>query len=286
MEKEDMKNSSSKRRKISIAVVLLSALGIIYASYSLIAYARESALRKQTYDEVRQQAVQETENKAATDQTDQDANSSPVPKPEFEGWLAEYAQIPDRDIDFDALKQKNPDVYAWIYVPGTGVDFPILYAEKNDYYYLHHDINRRESEAGAIYTDAWNSKDFSDRMTLIYGHNMKDGTMFAPLHKYKDTMFFKDNDVFYVYMQDVMLKYKIFAAYQAADNHILANNDFTIDEVFAEYLESIYDTRDISANFRDGVEPGIEDRIVTLVSSVLEDDNSRYFVQGILQKNE
>ena len=91
-----------------------------------------------------------------------------------------------RKIDFAAAQAVNPDVYAWIWIPGTNIDYPILQSEtEDDAYYLNHTIEKKEGLPGTIYTEKYNGKDFSSPVTVIYGHNMKNGSMFADLHKYE-----------------------------------------------------------------------------------------------------
>ena len=102
----------------------------------------------------------------------------PEPEPEPE---APAVEIP---IDFASLQARNPDVYAWITVPGTQVDYPILQSASDNGYYLDHTIDGEEKPEGSIFTENYNSKDFEDPNTVIYGHNMKNGSMFRTLHDY------------------------------------------------------------------------------------------------------
>ena len=81
----------------------------------------------------------------------------------------------------------NPDVYAWIDVPGTEISYPVLQSAEDNSYYLEHTIEGEKTLPGAIYSENYNSKDFSDYNTILYGHNMRNGTMFAgPLHDFED----------------------------------------------------------------------------------------------------
>lgn len=84
-------------------------------------------------------------------------------------------EIPEKDIDFAALKEENSDVYAWIYVPGTNVDYPVLQHPTDDAYYLEHNMDGSKGLPGCIYSESVNTKDFTDPNTVLYGHNMKNG---------------------------------------------------------------------------------------------------------------
>ena len=101
--------------------------------------------------------------------------------------------LPANPIDFEAIQAENPDVCAWIQIPGIDtIDYPILRssADMDDNYYLNHDIHKNQAFAGAIYIQKLNHKDFSDSNTLIYGHDMLNGTMFGKLRKFRDKEFF------------------------------------------------------------------------------------------------
>ena len=106
-------------------------------------------------------------------------------------------------INFDELEKINEDIYAWINIPGDDpekplVDYPILQSNPNDddNYYLDHNVNRKSSVYGAIYTQNYNNKDFGDFNTLIYGHNMRNGNMFHDLHKFRDKSFWEGHKYF------------------------------------------------------------------------------------------
>lgn len=87
-------------------------------------------------------------------------------EPEDEGSKSKV----DIPIDFAALKEKNPDVYAWISIPGTAIDYPVLQRENDNTYYLDHTIDHEEKTEGAIFTENYNNTDFEDPNTVIYGH--------------------------------------------------------------------------------------------------------------------
>lgn len=191
-------------------------------------------------------------------------------------------------VDFDELTSLNSDIYAWIRIPYSGetdkyiADYPILQNEgQNRNYYLDHNVNRKSSVYGAIYTQNYNEKDFSDFNTLIYGHNMKNGTMFGTLKKYRDEAFFKENNEIYIYQPGRILKYKIFGAYVFDDRHILMSFDNDIERERQQYLETVFSERKLSANFDKDITVTTDDKIITL-STCTSKDNERYLVQGVL----
>ena len=186
----------------------------------------------------------------------------------------------DVPVDFAALKKINQDVYAWINVPGTPVDYPILQSEKNEYY-LNRNIEKEWSVYGCIFSETYNSKDFSDFNTLLYGHNMKNETMFGSLKRFRDASFFEENRYINVYTENRILKYEIFAACTWDNKHILANRDFSLPENCTAYLEEIFAVRDMNSQVSKEIEVTANDRIITL-STCMNDKTKRFIVSGVL----
>ena len=183
-------------------------------------------------------------------------------------------------VDFEELQRANPDIYAWINVPGTVIDYPILQHPENNAFYLNHTVNGNSSRYGSIYTESYNKKDFSDFNTVIYGHNMLNGTMFGTLKRFRNRDFFKENRVIHIYMPGRIMKYEIFAAYIWNDSHILLSYDFVDPVLRKGYLDMIFNTRNMSANIADDVPVTINDKIITL-STCTSKDNERYLVQAV-----
>jgi len=190
----------------------------------------------------------------------------------------------ERTIDFEALWGKNKDVYAWIEVPGTAIDYPILRHPTNDTYYLNYNMDGTKGYPGCIYTENLNSKDFTDNNTVLYGHNMKNGTMFAGLHNFADKDFFTENNQVIIFLPDRTLYYEIFAAYKYDDRHLLQSFDFADEDVYANYLAAIYENKDSAANInRESIVTG-EETIITLSTCVANQDDKRYLVQAVLRE--
>ena len=101
-------------------------------------------------------------------------------------------------MDFSSLQAINPEIIGWINGKGTRIDYPVLQTDNNDYY-LRHMYNREYSLNGAIFMDCRCSKDFSDKNTVIYGHNMRNGAMLEDLEKYKEQVFYDSNALMMLY---------------------------------------------------------------------------------------
>lgn len=192
-------------------------------------------------------------------------------------------ELADNPIDFAPLKEKNKDVIGWINIPGTKVDYPLLQAGEDlpESYYLNHNIDRDYEFAGSIYIQRLNKADFSDPNTIIYGHNMKNGSMFASLHKFRDKTFFEENKYIYIYLPGHILTYEIFSAYRYDDRHLLYYFDFSNKNVFENYLKIAKNPGGSIVNTREETEVTADDRIITL-STCITSDEYRYLVQGVL----
>jgi sortase B len=197
---------------------------------------------------------------------------------------SEEEGIPQKNLDWAALAEENEDIYAWIYVPGTKVDYPVMQSAVDDSYYLDYNMLGSKGYPGCIYTEQQTSKDFTDFDTVIYGHNMNDDTMFATLHNYEDKSFFLNCPYIYIYTDNKVLVYYIFAAYIGDDAHILNTNDFTTGEGRQKYIDEILAYGEESALIRDDAaqEVTTESRILTLSTCVSGKSNNRFLVQAVL----
>lgn len=185
-------------------------------------------------------------------------------------------------IDFEELWETNPDVYAWIVIPGTDINYPILQHPTDDSYYLNHNIDGSTGRPACIYTESLNSKDFTDNNTVIYGHNMRNGTMFAQLHKFEDKDFFDEHREIIIYLPDKVLHYKIFAVHNYDDRHLLYSFDFSDKAVYKDYLESIFSIDDKNANIDTEMTVTENDKIITLATCVYKQPSLRFHVQAVL----
>ena len=123
----------------------------------------------------------------------------------------DYSYEETEGIDFDALRTINQNVVGWIVVPGTGISYPIVQGTDNRHY-LHHTFAGERNASGAIFLDYRNSADFSDSRIIIHGHNMRDGSMFAPLHGWA-------GDRFMIHTQDGVLEFEVFSRQTVAATH-------------------------------------------------------------------
>lgn len=256
-----------KKTDLLAAIVLLLA-GVICGGIGIYSWQQEKQAGKE-YEKLKEEVVAESEPII---------QATPTETPAVEEETKDPIQIP---IDFQTLKEKNPDVYAWIRIPGTDIDYPILQRVGDNSYYLDHTLEGKEKPEGAIFTEDYNSQDFSDANTVIYGHNMKNGSMFRQLHKYQDRKFMKEHPEVVIYQPDKILHYQIFAAYVYDNRHLLQSFDFEDREVYKNYLQSIQEKKDMGSSIDSSIELTGEDSIITL-STCNGNDEQRYLVQAVL----
>lgn len=186
----------SKRNVPLLLVMIASFIIFIFAAGKLIEIYLEYKKGNHTYEEL-MEYVQEPEA---------DEHGKNDPDPEDESGFT-FLQV-----DFEEIKAQNPDVAAWIQIPALSVSYPVVQGKDNSYY-LHHMFDGQENKNGSIFIDYHNQPDFTDSNTIIYGHNMKNGSMFGTLDQYQEKELFRQYPCFYIYLPDGILEYRIVSCY-------------------------------------------------------------------------
>ncbi len=182
-------------------------------------------------------------------------------------------------IDFDSLKAVNEDIYAWLEIPGTDISYPVLQHQTEDDYYLRRDYKGHHDIAGSLFTESsYNSTDMDDPMTIIYGHDMDDGTMFGSLQKiYSDETTFHENQKLIIYLPDKKLQYTVFAAVPFSKAHILYNYDFKRHRAAEAFYNAIFSTRELGGYIDRDAFKGADTRSLIL-STCLKGNNQKRFL--------
>lgn len=206
-------------------------------------------------------------------------------KPEKKPDVSEEPTV-EIPIDFQKLQEENADIYAWIQIPGTKIDYPVLQHGYDDGFYLNHTADGAYGAVGSIYTERQTAKDFSDFNTVMYGHNVPNGTMFRGLHQYEDAQYLKEHPEIIIYTPDAKRVYTIFAAVVYEDRHILNTFDFTKVSHRQEFLDSVLQSRNMANQFREDISVTPEDRILTLSTCIKTQRDKRYIVGAVLTNEE
>ena len=190
----------------------------------------------------------------------------------------ETIEIP---VDFDALHAMNPDIYAWIEIPDTDISYAVLRREGDNNYYMNHAENGSYYSGGCIFSDDFNSPDMTDPVTILYGHNLRNGTMFAKLNDFVDTGVFSDHRYMYLYRPDRALVYEIFSAAPHSSEQILAEHDFTDREAYTAFFADVASVSS-SAQRREDSFPTFGDRVLILSTCFRVNNQQRFLVMGRL----
>lgn len=198
------------------------------------------------------------------------------PSEETEETGAEAKEI--FKVDFEKLQAINSDVVAWIrFEEPKKISYPVVQGTDNDKY-LKTTVEGKKNSSGAIFMDAYNAGDFSDKNTFIYGHNMKNGSMFGQLRKYKNADYCKENPYFYIYTPDGKeVKYQIFSVCIVEDTSESYQKVYANDEAYLNYLKYIQSI----ARYDVDVELTAESQIVSLSTCTNVTETQRLLVHGV-----
>lgn len=192
-----------------------------------------------------------------------------------------YINVPFYDVDFNNLIQKNSDTVAFIHVPNTNINYPVVQTGDNEYY-LSHAYDKSKNSAGWVYMDYRNDKNFTDDNTIIYGHGRVNKTVFGSL---KDTLTKewqadKDNYVIQISTPSSNFVYQIFSIYTIESESYYITPHFSTNQEKEEWLSTMKN-RNTASNTTD---VNIQDKIITL-STCLNNSGGRIVVHGKLIKS-
>lgn len=264
--------------KLEKVIIVIASLAALTAAFMIFKTARDYKAASDEYDSLRQYASEEV---SATETAEKVSDIKPIELEEAEERKElksneNREDFPEMEVDFKALREKNPDTVGWLYVGSCGISYPILQGEDNDYY-MNHTFEGTVNSSGAIIMDYRDDKYLKDWNTFIYGHNMKNGSMFGSLKKLlKDETLYDSDPYIYVYLPGYIYRYKIFSYYKDKPDSKM----YWTADTLQEYRQYIRDA--LSLSVRDlGVETSEENNMVTLVTcSGSGAGKMRFFVHG------
>ncbi len=224
-----MAKRAKKRNNALLTVLFLVCMIIfVFSAYRLVRYYFEYKDMNETYASINDQVLEKDF------EFDADA----------EGLLA---HIPE--VDFLTLKEINPEVLGYILIPNTTISYPIAQSD-DPYKYLNNDVSGNASRGGAIFLDPGNDPAFQDDNTIIYGHNLMDGSMFGQLQSYisKDSDFFDTHRYIYIYLEHEVRLYRIFSAQTTEDGSEIYTINFgghedMLKQNQKEYEKSVHEAK-------------------------------------------
>lgn len=243
--------------QIIAGCVFLAAFG--YLVYTNLQYSEA----QNSYSELLQYAPQHTlqytaEESNNTDKTDNNADE------------------PLLDVNHSELKAINSDYCFWLSACGNNISYPVVRGADNSEY-LHKTFNKKRNFAGCIFMDYRCKNDLSDFHTVLYGHSMKDWSMFRSLIQYTDAAFAQKYPSFYIYTEDGRVKYNIFSVYMADENGVLFAATDSNDEEKAAFINTVKQKTMYSLD----VDASEQDSIVSLVTCDVRDESKRVVVNAV-----
>ena len=268
------------RNTIRIWLCLILAGIAIFSGYEIITTLAEYKAGEDAYNDLQQyvSVVEPTEQtKDPSGQTEPDSTGNGGDKEVTVPVQMEEA--PGIHVDFNALKKINPDVVGWIYLEDSKVNFPVAQGDDNQEY-LYWLINGDYNSSGTPFVDYRNAWDFSDRNTIIYGHNMNNGAMFADIHKYEDQEYYDSHPVIWLLTPKQTYKLEIFAGYRTGLDADAWKMFFVSDDEFMGWVDTAIE----KSAFESDVIPTVDDRIVTLSTCSDSANQIRFVLLGVIRE--
>ena len=217
---------------------------------------QNKALADSTYDKALQIASQSSKKQDVTADSPEPAVIS-----QWVPYLPEEDPHIDalKDMDLEALREVNPDVVGWILIPDTKINYPLMQGPDNNYY-LNRTWDHKSNAAGSVFLESLSDPELTDFHTILYGHNMNDGSMFAGIREYRNDSFWQEHPYVYIRSDQGVYRYEIFSSYLANVDTITFGLGFSGEESKIQFLDYALGNSVIQT----GIHPETTDRIITL----------------------
>ena len=276
-----MKRRKWKKSEVIIAILLdlVGVVAIVALSSILLEYMGGSTvyndLEKYVIlpDEQADLPVEGEGQSADYAQAGQDENSDGESGPK----VVHYGRCPQ--VDLVSLRALNNDVVGWIYGPGTKINYPVVQGEDNSFY-LTHMFDGKENKCGSIFMDSLNNTDFSNTNSILHGHHMKNGSMFASLAQYESQEYYDSHPVLWLVTSEKSYLVEIFTGFVTDTDSDVWQIEFATKEEYRSWLDRMKE----NSMFACDVMPGAEDQILTLATCSYKYDDARFAVMGILRE--
>lgn len=278
---------AGRRRKRSrfgdIMSGLLMAIALVvflFSGYMLYSYYQEYRAGTEEYNNLEDSYVVEDSGEEDLESLENDQALQQISGREVRTVVENGREITvpvvQNPIDFAELEKVNEDTVGWIRISALDISYPVVQGEDNDYY-LHRTFEKEENIAGCIFLNAENKDDFTDQNTIIYGHNMKNDSMFGKLSDFREEEVFNKSRYFWIFTEDLIYQYRIFSA-SVVNQTGLTYQTFFLNNEFDEFINAAFENSEVDTS---GVEVTRDDRVVTL-STCTGDDATRFVVMGKL----
>lgn len=264
------------KRKLRAILMIVLIVVFIISTTLLIRQIVDNKRSEDIYDKALDIALG-VEDAEAEELADALPQTTWIPAPVVDDPVVEKMM----DINLETLRKYNAEVVGWIRIPDTEVDYPLMQGEDNEAY-LKRAWDGSDSFSGSIFLECMNTADLTDYNTIVYGHNMRNGSMFAALRMYKDAKFMEGAPYVYILTDAGVYRYEIFAAYDAGIESPTYGLSFNQTQTKINFLDHALE----SSVVKSGIEPAMTDRILTLSTCTNTGYSSRWVVQARLEMTE
>lgn len=263
-----------KKSRLLYDVIILLGIALIgYAGVRLYERYADRAESNRLYQELNEQYVMgpeqiqtHAEEPASLSGGDAPDENSVSGGDALEAEEPQIREIPWHDmirVDFENLRELNQDVVGWVFFENEDISYPILYSGDN-VKYLRRTLDGKNASAGSIFLDGSNTTDFEDSRTVVYGHNMKNLSMFGKLKYYmQDKEYYEDHQYFQILVDDMVYRYQIFSCFDVPESETeICRVDFTSEKDFTKFIGKLQKRSVIDTE----IEVDYEDKVVTLLT--------------------
>lgn len=255
--------------KIKIFIVMIWLIAILVTISRIVILSGEYGQSKKEYEQYEKEFVKKVENpKKNMDTAQKDSNKNRMDENKTDAPVT---------VDFQSLKTINSEIVGWIYMEGTKISYPIVQGKDNSFY-LNHTVDGSDNASGAIFLDCNNKPDFSDPNSILYGHNMKNGSMFRKLLEYLTGDAYQKSPYFWILTPENNWKYEIQSVFTAKINSFPHQLFEQRDDGFKEFLQNMKQASAISISEEHKIMQA--ENVITL-STCNGNSQSRTVVQGI-----
>lgn len=259
-------------------ILILVFLAIFcFSAYKLITIFLNYKQARDYYSDAAASYIIVTPDSKSEEEKEKPQTAKPESGDNAESVVPEEPEGAPIEIDFEALQAECSDVIAWIYSEDTMINYPVVQAADNDYY-LHRMLDGSYSGNGTIFMDYLCASDFTSGNSIIYGHNMRDGSMFHSLTEYANQAYYDEHPVLYLLTPEQDYSIELFCGVTVPADGWPYVIEFGSEEEKTAFLQKAA----AESNFDAAVEPTVDDRIITLSTCTYSYDNARYLVMGIL----
>lgn len=274
-----------KRKKtfgdiMSTLLMLIALVVFIFSGYTLYGFYQEYHKGSAEYDNLESSYAAENDETEDLDALEDDEAIEHISGRDVTKIVENGREITvptmRNPIDFTELQQVNEDIVGWLRIRALDISYPVVQGEDNDFY-LHRTFGKEDNFAGCLFINCDNKRDLTDQNTIVYGHNMKNGSMFGKLKKFREEETFEKSKYFWMFTPDLIYQYRIFSA-TVVNKTGLSYQTFYTDDEFEEWMKYAFENSEVDNS---DIEVEKSDRVMTL-STCTGDDATRFVVMGKL----